>query len=262
PFRRRFALRPGPDQDPRRLRDYADGGGYPYMAGGLPMTEADLAVVRSWYDGAIAYLDHCVQDLLDFLRREGADDDTLVVVTADHGENFGDHGLAYHLFCLYDSLLRVPLVIRLPGRPAGRRVEALVSLVDVAPTVLEAAGLDPAAFPALQGRSLLGGGEIHPWIFAEFGRPHYMLQRLGAKYPGHDFSRFDRGLRCVRTREAKLIVGTDGGEELYDLRADPGETTNLAARRPAEAAVLRRALAEWTASFEPALVAAPSRDED
>lgn len=263
-FRRRFALRPGPDQDPARLRRYANGGGYPYMVGGLPMSARDLAVVASWYEAAIAYLDHRVGDLLGFLRRLGVDDRTLVIVTADHGENFGDHSLAYHLFCLYDSLLRVPLLVRLPGAArGGRRLRGLASLTDVLPTVLEVVGLDPARAPEVQGRSLLASDlERRPAVFAEFGRPHYMLKRLVAKFPGHDFSRFDRALRCIRTAEFKLIVGSDGSEELYHLPSDPGESTNVVARHPVEAARLRRALGEWSASFREARPGAPAPDDD
>lgn len=264
PFHRRFAVRPGPDQDPRKLRDYASGDGYRYMAGGLTMSEADFDVVRSWYDGALACLDACVADLLAFLESLGADDDTLVIVTADHGENFGDHGLAFHVFCLYDSLLHVPLLMKIPGLSAGRRVASLVSLTDVLPTVLDVVGLPLADYPALEGTSLapFDGRELHPWVFAEFGRPHYMLERLAARYPREDFAPFDRGLRAVRTLDLKLIVGTDGSEELYHLPSDPGEAKNVAAERPDELAVLRRALDARTTAGRAGAVAPLAGEDD
>ncbi len=263
PFRRRFEVRPAPGQDRDRLRRYANGGGYRYMAGGLPMDERDLEVVRSWYDGAIACIDDRIRDLLEFLRRLGRRDNTLVVVTADHGENFGEHGLAYHLFCLYDTLIRVPLVVSLPGvLDSGTRVAGLVSLTDVLPTVLELVGAEPG--PEVQGTSLLRlareGG--HPHVFAEFGRPRYMLERLSARHPTLDFSRFDRGLRCVRTPDLKLIVDSDGAEELYHLPSDPGETRNVLARRPEDAARLRRVLEDWQAGFTPAAVGGPAQQDD
>jgi arylsulfatase A-like enzyme len=265
PFRGRFEISPVAGQDARKLRHYANGGAYPYMAGGLQMTEQDMEVMRSWYDGAIAYIDHCIRDLLDFLKQLGLYDDTLVIITADHGENFGDHGLGYHLFCLYDSLIRVPLLMSYPRlRANGTRIDSLVSLTDVLPTVLELIGCDLRDYPEIQGKSLLpfDGKEIHGHIFAEFGRPQYMLKRLAARYPQHSFSRYDRGLRCIRTKEFKLIVGSDGVEELYHLPSDPGETNNLLEQRPEEASVLRFALEDWLASFKPAPASLPTREDD
>jgi arylsulfatase A-like enzyme len=265
PFRGRFEISPATGQDHGKLRFYANGGAYPYMAGGLQMTEQDMEVLRSWYDGAIAYLDYCIRDLLNFLKQLGVYDDTFVIITADHGENFGDHGLGYHMFCLYDSLIRVPLLMSYPrlGKN-GIRISSLVSLTDVLPTVLELIGCDLREYQEIQGKSLLpfDGKEFHDHLFAEFGRPQYMLKRLAARYPQHDFSRFDRGLRCIRTKEFKLIVGSDGVEEFYHLPSDPGETNNLIEKRPEEANVLRLALEDWLASFKPAPASLPTGEDD
>jgi arylsulfatase A-like enzyme len=265
PFRSRFKIAPATGQDPRKLRYYANGGAYPYMAGGLDMTERDMQVVQSWYDGAIAYLDHSIRDLQQCLRELGVYDDTLMIVTADHGENFGDHGLGYHLFCLYDSLIRVPLLIIYPRLgERGKRIQSLVSLTDVLPTVLELIGCDLDEYPALQGKSLLpfDGSEVHGHILAEFGRPQYMLKRLAARYPEHSFSRYDKGLQCIRTAELKLIVGSDGSEELYHLDEDPAETRNVIEDYPAEADMLRRALREHFAADPPAAFSVPTREDD
>lgn len=265
PFRGRFEISPVAGQDQRKLRYYANGGAYPYMAGGLQMTEQDMDVLRSWYDGAIAYLDYCIHDLFSFLKQLGIYDDTLVIITADHGENFGDHGLGYHMFCLYDSLMRVPLLMSYPRlRKSGIKISSLVSLTDVLPTVLELIGCDLRQYQEIQGKSLLpfDDKEVHHRIFAEFGRPQYMLKRLAARYPQHDFSRYDRGLRCVRTKEFKLIVGSDGVEEFYHLPSDPGEINNLVKQRPEEANVLRLALEDWLASFKPAPASLPTREDD
>jgi arylsulfatase A-like enzyme len=265
PFRSRFRISPDAGQDSRKLHYYANGGAYPYMAGGLDMTEHDMQVVQSWYDGAIAYLDHSIRDLREFLIELGVYEDTLIIITADHGENFGDHGLGYHLFCLYDSLIRVPLLMNYPrlGK-SGKRIDSLVSLTDVLPTILELIGCDPGDYPEIQGKSLLpfDGSEVHDHIFAEFGRPQYMLKRLAARYPQHNFSRYDRGLQCIRTTEFKLIVGSDGSEELYHLPSDPAETRNMIKYYPAEADILRRALKDRLASSQPATASLPSREDD
>ncbi len=265
PYRRRFEIRPGPGQDPAKLDRFSKGGGYPYMAGRLPMSETDFEVVKSWYDGAIACIDARIADLVDELRRLGLYDNTLIVVTADHGENFGEHGLAYHVFGLYDSLIRVPLIFHFPAAVSGpRRLPRLVSLTDVMPTVLALAGIEAPECGPLQGTSLLPfdarAGRDH--VFAEFDRPTWMLKSLAARFPDCDFSRFDRGLRCVRTEDWKLIVGSDGAEELYHLARDPGETVNLRQADPARADALRRILTDWLLSMKAAPASLPAAADD
>jgi arylsulfatase A-like enzyme len=238
-----------PGVDRRRAEAYSRNGGYSYMAGRLDVGPAEMALVRSWYAAALAYTDAQIGALVATLREAGVQEDTLLVVTADHGENFGEHGLAYHLFCLYDTLLRVPLVMSCPGRlPAGRRLGRLTSLADLLPTIADVLDL-PHGLQALDGRSAApftdedGPDEV----FAEFGRPRYMLERLTRQFPGHDFSRFDRGLQCVRTARHKFVQATDGGEELYDLEVDPDERQNLVTAQPALAADLRTRLDRWRA---------------
>src|SRR5678816_2740145 len=95
------------------------------------------------YDGEIAYADACVGKLLDGLRQHGLYDETVIAVMADHGESLGAHGENTHGVFLYDETIHVPLVLKLPGnRSAGKRIETRVSLVDVAPTVLKAVGMN------------------------------------------------------------------------------------------------------------------------
>ena len=110
------------------------------------------------YDGEIAYADACVGKLLDALRKHGLYDETMIAVMADHGESLGAHGESTHGVFLYDETLHVPLLIKLPlNRGAGRRIESRTGLVDVAPTVLAAAGLTPP--PEMQGQSSAGSGQ-------------------------------------------------------------------------------------------------------
>ena len=109
------------------------------------------------YDGEIAYADAQVARLLETLRARGAMDHTIVVVAGDHGEGLGDHGERTHGMLLYDSTLRVPLVVAVPGRAPETRDEP-VSLVDLAPTILRAAGVTPPA--AMKGQDLARGCEV------------------------------------------------------------------------------------------------------
>src|SRR5262249_23615263 len=89
------------------------------------------------YEGEIAFADHCVGQVLEKPRQLGRYDDTLVVITGDHGEMLGEHGELNHGFFIYEGALRVPLVIRVPGAaPTARHVDAPVSLIDIAPTIV------------------------------------------------------------------------------------------------------------------------------
>jgi arylsulfatase A-like enzyme len=222
------------------------------MARQLEMTQDEFLLAQSWYAGALAYLDFRLGELFQYLKELGAYDNTLIIVTADHGENFGEHHLAYHLFCLYDTLLHVPLIMSCPTLlPRGQKVSGLVSLVDVVPTIVELLGIEKGTDP-LHGQSLLpmdGQTNYHEHIFAEFGRPHAMIERLAARFPGHDFSAFDRGLQSIRTPEYKFIAGSDNSGELYALREDPGETHNRVDEFTDVAADLRAKLDTWRASI-------------
>ena len=113
--------------------------------------EADWTELLRIYDSEVAYTDEQVGRLLDHLRHEGLLDHTLVVLTADHGEEFGDHGRWGHTVRLYEELVNVPLVIHYPGQPAA--VESRpVALVDVLPTVLAVLGLPTP--PEIRGTRL------------------------------------------------------------------------------------------------------------
>jgi arylsulfatase A-like enzyme len=212
PFRRRFERR-APGIDLEKVRYYSREGGYPYMAGTLDLTEDELALARSWYRAAVAYLDSRLGELLAFLEWLGTRDRTLVVVTADHGEHFGEHRLAYHLFSLYEELIRVPLVMAWPGRlPAATRVPGLVSLIDVLPTLLGArrdrarpgpGGPEPRAGrrrdPARHGlRGLRPPGRDGAAAREAVPRPRLLPARPGARVRPHARLEADRGDRRPR----------------------------------------------------------------
>ena len=130
-----------------------------------------LARNRAAYAGEILYSDHEIQRLLDALVRLGLDQGTTVIVTSDHGEAFGEHGVIGHNVNLIEECVRVPLLIRAPGRlTAGARVDTPVSLVDVAPTMLALAGI--AAPDSMQGRSLMSLATRTPSADEPVGQPY------------------------------------------------------------------------------------------
>jgi arylsulfatase A-like enzyme len=226
-----------------------------YVAGDLSLGEADFRALRGLYRGEVSYLDARIADLVGTLRDAGEWEDTVLVVTGDHGENVGDHGLMDHQYCLYRTLLHVPLVVRGGAFDGGGAVDDLVSLVDLAPTLLDVAGVEATdAREGFQGRSFHPDSDapVRERVFAEYRAPQPSMEALERRVGTLDGAvrRFDRSLRAVRTREWKLVRGSDGGRELYHLPTDPGETDDRAAADPGRVESLAGRLDDWLGSFE------------
>ena len=229
PFRRNFAL----PQD-RDDASWVFGTRQQMMAlraGRLRPDAATLRRAEALYDGEVAYTDAALGRLLDGLAALGLDDDTIVVITGDHGEEFGDHGGFEHGHTVYDELTHVPLLLRAPGRGAGT-VTTDVRHVDLAPTLCELADLAPAA--GFVGRSLapgLGGRPLEP-------RP--VLAQGNMWGPALTSWRQD-GWKLVRE---------PGRDRLFHVAEDPGEQTDLAAEAPEELSRLGEALERALAGFQ------------
>lgn len=190
------------------------------------------------YDGEIAFADHQVGRLIAALRARGRLDDTLIVVTADHGEGLGEHDEPTHADLIYDSTLRIPWILQHPALERGRTIDDRVAgAVDLTPTLLAFLGIDhdPAA---LDGRDILDGPpDAERALYVESLVP--LLDYGWAPLHG------------LRTRDDKYILAP--APETFDLVADPGELHNLfpdgaATRRLA--AELERRLAGWTPALE------------
>jgi arylsulfatase A-like enzyme len=175
--------------------------------GGATLTRAELARMTAGYYGMVAQLDHAVGRVLDVLDERGLADDTLVIVTSDHGEFLGEHQLIFKGPFGYDSLLRVPLLVRGPGVDAGRVVTDPVGTIDLAPTILDAAGIETPGW--MEGRSLAAQPREYVLTENDFN--------IVASIP----------MRTITTSHYKLHRYLDAPfGELYDLRADPGEVVN------------------------------------
>jgi arylsulfatase A-like enzyme/tetratricopeptide (TPR) repeat protein len=168
------------------------------------------------YDAEVAYTDASLGPLLDAVD----DDQTAVIVIGDHGEGLGDHGESSHTLFVYDSTMKVPLLVKAPGVPPGTRVDRQVRSVDVAPTILELGGVSPGE--PIDGVSLLG--QLTPESEEELSA---YGETFGTLY---QFNWSE--LRFLRKDGFKFIEAPR--PELYDLRADPGETKNLWSESPPE----------------------------
>ncbi len=230
---------------------------YRHITGVETLTLEELRVWSQLYAAEVAYQDHAMGKLLQWLKQTGRDQDTLVVVVADHGESLGEHGLLNHLYSLHDPLIHVPLVLHGPGVERGGEVRGLVQTNDIFGTVLAAAG---APLPD-HARNLLDTGSIRPYVVAEYGRPRTPHGDLLARYSlqPDDFAPFMRSLTSVRTEQHKLITGSDGALELYDLVNDPAEAANRAAAEPQVLAELQNLMREWqsTVGLAPVGTATP-----
>jgi arylsulfatase A-like enzyme len=191
------------------------------------LSPGDLELLIARYDGEIRYTDDTLRQMFAELETLGFLENCLVIITSDHGEEFGDHGGLLHRDTLYEELLRVPLILWGQGVVKGTTDERLVSSVDIVPTVLGLLRLR-VELP-LAGIDLLSERE------QALDRPIY------AQYGNHRFA--------IRTQRWKLIESPLVGRlELYDLEQDPEERTNLASEEKRIAEDLRRRLQQWQQS--------------
>jgi arylsulfatase A-like enzyme len=172
------------------------------------MTPQDLERIKTYYYGMISLNDKYIGQMMESLAALGLASRTAVVVTADHGEMLGDHGLLFKAGYVYEEVVRTPLIFRAPGKlPAGKRVSGMTEGVDIMPTALQLLGIEPSS--RVQGRSL--------------------LPLVDGKQQGRDevHSEFPT-TKMIRTADWKLVhyVRAPYGE-LYNLREDPHELYNL-----------------------------------
>jgi arylsulfatase A-like enzyme len=195
----------------------------------------EVAHLTRLYDGNLAYADREVGELRRALEETGLLDRTVLIVTADHGEQLYEHGYVSHSAQVYEQSTHVPLIVRFPAGkgPQGVRLPALVDLLDVAPTVLDVFGREAGARGPreFQGRSLL------PVIAGSAPKPAVLSRTV-----------WERPVYALRDERYKLVYDSRTGQaRLFDLQADPGERSDLAAREPLRATYYRQALQQWTA---------------
>jgi choline-sulfatase len=187
-----------------------------------PVVEAQVRAARRAYLGAISYVDDNLGRLMAALRSTGLAENTIVILTSDHGEMLGERGLWYKM-SFFEGAARVPLVVAAAGRFSPRRVAASVSLLDLLPTLVDLSGGDAQAL----GRSI-DGTSLTPHLQGRTGHDEAIGEYLaeGAIAP----------LVMIRRGALKFIHSPPDPDQLYDLTADPGERDNLAVGRHADTA--------------------------
>jgi arylsulfatase A-like enzyme len=201
--------------------------------------------ISELYDGCVWSADHCLGLLLARLAELGLDDETIVAVTSDHGEELFEHGLVTHGNTLHRELVRVPLVLAGPGLPRGERVAAPLSGVAVGPTLARLAGTTLAGLSAPP--DLFAAGDPAPMLFST-------RQGWWNGYARQPLFGLREGSTVLHLAPEAAPWGASaqpgaGELRLYDLALDPGETNDLAASEPARAEALRAELVRRLASF-------------
>lgn len=238
-----------------KLKGLATRDGYRFMAGQVHVTDEEFKKLGNLYDGEIIYLDELLGQLFAFLEARDLLKDTLIVLLADHGENLGDHGLMYHQFCLYDSLIRIPMIWHYPRAiPNGKIISHPVSIVDIMPSILHFTGIPTDVYPFVQGYCLFRGPNPRDqdgksFIIAEYHAPPGVFKYFRRMVPDFDYSIFDKGFKCIRTLQYKYIITSNGQEELYDLLHDHDEQNNIITAFPGIAYELRRILFKTVKDF-------------
>lgn len=177
-------------------------------SGKLKPIEREVAWVKATYNAEVTFHDEQMGKFFTELQTMGLLEDTMIVITNDHGEEINDHGKFGHGHSLYDELLRSPLLMYFPGLfPAGSRVQEITETVDVTPTILDALGLEPLA--QADGTSLLP-----------------LIQGKPVQRPTYAVSEFLDNRRAVRVGNWKFMRSTSTWAQLYDVITDPGEQQN------------------------------------
>jgi arylsulfatase A-like enzyme len=226
-----------PGKDRRTAAEDLEASGKLVLAGGS-FPDSQQRHVSSQYDGAIAYMDAQVGRILDWLRDSDLYDNTMIVVTSDHGEQFGEKNLVLHGNSAYQELLHVPLIIRYPRGERTGEVDETVSLVDVVPTILDSLGYEVP--PQVQGRSLLDSG---PRIIYAESFPCPVVH--SPKCPGGCTT------RAALSGPHKLILSSNGSTEFYDVVKDPAEKWNLLGKQAPDEQRLGAELAGWLKTRPP-----------
>ena len=200
-------------------------------------TEEVLGQIREQYDLSVRHIDGLVGQLVERVSGTDPDRDTLVLVTADHGEGLGDHGYMLHGCELYDEEIHVPAVIAsLSGDAPTGRIAQLTRSIDLAPTLLSLAGLPAMPCDGADAMRLLArSGEAAAGLPAD--------SRVSFTETRHTYLKA-RWLRAIRSAEYKYIYDASGRRELYHVASDPAETVNVIKSQPSAA----EELLEWLAS--------------
>ena len=196
-----------------------------------PPEPFDSQFAASPYAGEIAYVDHCIGQVLDKLKTLDLYDSSLIIITADHGEMLGEHGELTHMYFIYQGAIKVPLIFKLAGESKAARIKSIAGLVDIVPTVCSLLGVDTPSH--VQGRNLFSNS--HGKVLSVPDRHLFCESLMATTYRGNS-------LLGIVSDRFKYIQTTR--PELYDLTEDAAESNNLVGKESSLAKEMQDRLAE------------------
>ena len=263
-FIRRFASWYRHDQEARAFMQRYNHEHYRWMVPlRQPLTDLQDRALNDLYDAEVAYQDHLLRRVFGYLADPEVRDNTMVIVTSDHGEGLNHHGFVGHSLVAYDDLVRVPLVVRYPRLyPAGKRVTEPVSARRIFHAALQAAGIEavhassddraPVDIDGLSLASAVNGSDPEKGtVFTEAYTPDTLIALMQNDDPeAIDLFRCRSMRRAVYRGPHKLITVGDEPDELFDVVRDPAELDNMIDREPSIAAALHGLLREFASEVE------------
>ena len=213
-------------------------------------SEGEDAITQDLYDCSVAYMDNEVRNIMEVLDGEGILENTAIVITADHGEGLGIHGVWGHGL-LYEDTIHIPLILWRPGLlPEGVRVKGFAQHVDVAPSLLDLVGISGRGEPLHShiGSSFAAGkGAVGVSMEGKSLLPQIRGEERGRDFIVMEVRRgpSDPGLRAFRSGRWKFVESLAGDRELYNLDDDPLEKVNLAGQDISRARAMAKSLRGW-----------------
>ncbi|SDK16472.1 Arylsulfatase A [Halovenus aranensis] len=263
-FKQEFKSIDYEDIDMKKINYLSENGLYQYLSGETSVTEEEWTVLKDWYDAAIARADAKIEEVVEYLKKIGAYDDTLIIITADHGEHFGENSRVYHHFSVYDELIHVPLIVKYPNQKySNTTVNKLVSLTDLYPTIYQL--LTSSKVDKFDGTILPPlGDQEREFIFSEYGEPvgaMDLIKKYSNQVSQEVYEELYHGLQCCRTLDQKYIKVSGGDDEFYNLYENQSEKKNLIHESKEEIDKFKQAI-ESNLSTLPSMTADYDTDKD
>lgn len=214
----------------------------------IPSNVKDTDELLARYDGATAYVDNQLRRLLETLNDSGISDETLIILTSDHGESLIEHGIYFGHHGLYDTTIHVPLILKYSGLPSRQRIKGFIQHIDIVPSILDILGIKTKS-SAIDGKSvipLINGQvkQLRDAVYVEEADVERKKAIRTADYK-YIYALSEKDAMC---KACGRIHG--GTRELYDLNKDPGETENIVEENPDAANKLQEKLSEWVKFVE------------
>jgi len=200
------------------------------------------------------YIDKLVGDLYSFLEKEGYLENTILIITSDHGENFGENGHLAHWYVLYDTIIKVPMIIHNPSIFGSKRVKSLVQTLDIYPTIGKILEFEEPHMNFNQGIPLppVSTTSKRDFVIAERFKEMYSIQ---SQFPGIDLTNLEKyendRKTVIRNQTHKYIHSDLGNHEFFDLVKDKYENNNMFGTGIQEEEILQNKLFNWKKSFQP-----------